>query len=174
MTNTSTPTATAITILRTTARGAHLITDGERVVWVMGRSVRADGSLTPSGLAALTASDKTYTQWQAEEAERELWRTDREAAREKAFQEGKVATTIELPSPRVLDYNEKAWKVRTLRTEYRYGRCCSVYEYLPKSVVTIVRDGVRAKLTMPKWFLAKNAWLNDMTCEKLREESVAL
>lgn len=166
-TTTTAPVATsAITILRTSQRGAHLITDGTRVVWVQGRSVRPDGSLTPTGVAALTQSTKSYADWQKEEAERELWRTDREAAREKAFQEGKQPVTITLASARVYDHSEKAWKIRTLRTQVLYGKVCSVYEYLPKSIVSVVGDGTHSRLTMPKWFLAKNDWLNGLICDE--------
>ena len=158
----TTTTAPTIAILRTSQRGAHLITDGTRVVWVMGRTHRADGSWTPSALTALAESEKSYAEWQKEEADREQWRTDREAAREKAFQEGKLPTSLTLPLLRVTDYNERAWKVCTLRTKVLYGKVVSVYEYLPKSMVSVEFTGDKAVLTMPKWFLAKNSWLENL------------
>ena len=160
---TTATTTPIITILRTSQRGAHLITDGSRVVWVMGRSVRPDGSLTPSGLDALANADKTYAQWQEEEAARELWRTDREAAKEKAFQEGKEPTSVSLPVARVTNGSDKAWKVRTNDWKWLYGKQVSVYNYLPKSVVSVEFTDGLAVLTMPKWFLNKNRWLNELT-----------
>ena len=164
-TTTTAPVATStITILRTSQRGAHLITDGTTVAWVMGRNLRADGSWTPSTYTAL-AEGKPYADWQKEEADRELWRTDREAAREKAFQDGKLPTTIDLPLVCVTDYSAKAWKVRTLRTQVLYGKVCSVYEYLPKSIVSVAFEDGKARLTMPKWFLSKNGWLNDLVLD---------
>lgn len=160
-TTTATATPATITILRTSQRGGLLITDGTRVAWVMGRNHRADGSWTPSTATAL-ADGKPYAEWQAEEAKRELWRTDREAAREQAFQEGKEPITITLAPANVIDYSAKAWKVRTPRTQWMYGKVVSVYEYLPKSVVSVSFDAGKAWMTMPKWFLKKNGWLNDM------------
>ena len=159
---TTTTTTPAITILLTSQRGAHLITDGSRVVWVMGRSVRPDGSLTPTGLDALANADKTLAQWQEEEAARELWRTDREAAKERAFQEGKEPTSLSLPVARVSNGSDKAWKIRTNSTTRLYGKQVSVYNYLPKSVVSVEFSDGLALLTMPKWFLGKNHWLNEL------------
>ena len=162
MTNTTTSTAnTEIRIIKTTERGAHLITDGVRVAWIQGRAMRADGSLTPSGLTALQEG-KPYAEWEQEEERRRLWKEDREKARELAFQEGKLPTSIVLDASRVLDYSEKAWKVRTNNYQRLYGRVVSVYEYLPKSVVSVQYNGSDAVLTMPKWFLEKNGWLGSL------------
>ena len=155
----TTTTASTITILRTSARGAHLITDGNVVTWVQGRSVRADGSLTPSGVSALANSEKTLAQWEEEEKMRELWRTDREKAKELAFQAGKEPVTVTISRDRFADYSDKAWKVRTDRTQYLYGKVVSVYEYLPKSIVSAVLAYDKVEMTMPKWFLGKHEWL---------------
>lgn len=155
----TTTTASAITILRTSARGAHLITDGNLVAWVQGRSVREDGSLTPSGVSALANSEKTLAQWEEEEKMRELWRTDREKAKELAFQAGKEPVTVTISRDRFTDYSDKAWKVRTDRTQRLYGKLVSVYEYLPKSIVSAVLAYDKVEMTMPKWFLGKHEWL---------------
>lgn len=158
--NTTAPTA-SIAILKTSQRGALLITDGSRVAWVMGRTQRADGSFTPSALTAL-ANGKTVEEWRAED---EAWRAAREqerADRERAFQEGKELTSVSLPATSVREGSEKSWKVRTNRTQWLYGKYVAVWEYLPKSVVKVSVDNGVATLTMPKWFLAKNGWLNEM------------
>jgi hypothetical protein len=162
MTAINTTSATAsIAILKTSQRGALLITDGSRVAWVMGRTQRADGSFTPSALTAL-ATGKTVEEWRAED---EAWRAAREqerADRERAFQEGKELTSVSLPALSVREGSEKSWKVRTNRTQWLYGKYVAVWEYLPKSVVKVSVDNGVATLTMPKWFLAKNQWLTNL------------
>ena len=155
MTAINTTSATAsIAILKTSQRGALLITDGSRVAWVMGRTQRADGSFTPSALTAL-ANGKTVEEWHAA---REQERADRE----RAFQEGKEQTSVSLPAVSVREGSEKSWKVRTNRTQWLYGKYVAVWEYLPKSVVKVSVDNGVATLTMPKWFLSKNQWLYNM------------
>ena len=85
-------TPTTITVIKTTERGAHLITDGVRVAWIMGRSMRADGTFTPTAYSAL-AEGKPYAEWQAEEERRRLWAEDREKAKELAREEGRKPVT---------------------------------------------------------------------------------
>lgn len=161
-TNTTTaPVASTITIIKTSQRGAHLITDGIRVAWVQGRSVRADGSLTPSGITALQEG-KTYAEWEQEEERRRLWAEDREKARELAFQEGKTPTSVSLPAVFVREGSEKSWKIRTKYTQVLYGKVVAKWEYVPKSVVSVSIDNGVATLTMPKWFLNKNGWLSEV------------
>lgn len=170
MTNATNPTANTITILKTTERGAHLITDGVRVAWIMGRYLRADGSLTPSGLTALEEGELYTAEWRAEfdakEARRRLWVEDRqkaiELARKEREEEQKRLVSVSIPVDRIRDYSEKAWKVRTLATKRTYGKIVSVYEYLPKSVVSVEFSGATAVITMPKWYLDKNYWLNNI------------
>lgn len=146
--------AQAITIVRTSERGALLITDGIRIAWVMGRTRRDDGTFTPSALAAL-AEGKTVAEHEADEAARR-------AAKEKAFQEGKLPTNVTIGTGRVTDYSPRAWKVRTDDRQCLYGRWCWKYEYLPKSMVSVEFKDHATILTMPKWFLAKNGWLEMM------------
>ena len=159
--NTTTNTTATITILKTTERGAHLITDGVRVAWIMGRSRRSDGTFTPSAYSAL-AEGKPYAEWEQEEERRRLWKEDREKARELAFQEGKQPTSVTIDASRVRDYSEKAWKVRTNATKWMYGKLVSVYEYLPKSLVSVQYTGATAVITLPKWYLEKNGWLSNL------------
>ena len=157
---TTTATASTITVIRTTERGAHLITDGVRVAWIQGRSMRADGTLTPSGVTAL-ANGKPYEEWKVEDERRRLWQEDREKARELAFQEGKLPTDISIPADAIREGSEKSWKVRHGK-QWLYGKYVNSYEYLPKSVVSVRYEGDKAVLTMPKWFLGKNEWLKNV------------
>lgn len=165
--------AQAITIVRTSERGALLITDGIRIAWVMGRTRRDDGTFTPSALAAL-AEGKTVAEHEADEAARRAAKEKafqdgnlpnkaaRRAASDKAFQERKLPTNVTIGVGRVTDYSPKAWKIRTDHCQCRYGRWCWKYEYLPKSVVSVEFKDHATILTMPKWFLAKNGWLEMM------------
>ena len=159
MTTETTTTAT-ITVLRTTQRGALLITDNVRVAWVQGRTRRADGSFTPSALTAL-AEGKPVAEWEQEQAAREQEFADRKAAREREFQEGKELTSVSVPALSVREGSEKSWKVRTPFKQWLYGKQVAKWEYFPKSVVSVSVDNGVATLTMPKWFLAKNNWLSN-------------
>ena len=154
----TTATAPAITVLRTSQRGALLITDNVRVAWVQGRTRRADGTFTPSALTAL-AEGKPYAEWEQEQAVREQEYAERKAAREQQYQEGKALASVTIPAFRVREGSEKSWKVRTNLTEHRYGKQVFVWEYFPKSVVKVSIDNGVATLTMPKWLLDKNTWL---------------
>jgi len=58
---------TNIKVLFQTKKGALLITDGEKVAWVMGRSQRDDGSFTDSATKALKESSQTFSQYQEEQ-----------------------------------------------------------------------------------------------------------
>lgn len=160
-TNTTTaPVASTITIIKTSQRGALLITDGIRVAWVMGRSHRADGSFTASALDAL-ANGKTYAEWEAEDIAWRAARASEQEERERAFQEGKLPTEISVPADAVREGSEKSWKIRNGK-QWLYGKWVNNYEYLPKSVVSVRYEGDNAILTMPKWFLGKNGWLNQV------------
>ena len=155
----TTTTSATITILRTSQRGALLITDNTRVAWVQGRTHRADGTFTPSALTAL-AEGKLYAEWEQEQAAREQEYAERKAAREQEFQDGKTLVTATMPAVYVREGSEKSWKVRTPYKKWMYGKQVSAWEYFPKSVVKVSVDNGVATLTMPKWFLTKNSWLN--------------
>lgn len=51
-----------IQILKTTAKGAMLITDGNKIVWIMPKMKRMDGTFTKGAYDALEKSDKTLQQ----------------------------------------------------------------------------------------------------------------
>lgn len=150
-----------ITIIRTSQRGALLITDGSRVAWVMGRTRRADGSFTPSAVRAL-AEGTPYETWEAENNAREARRAESRVAREEEYQKGKETITVDIGAYRLDNGTSKAWRVRTDEMQRLYGKTVHVYQYLPKSVVAVNVEGNTAYLTMPRWFLAKSGWLKEL------------
>ncbi len=153
-----------IIILRQTERNALLITDGERVAWVQGRTRRADGSFTPSALKAL-ANGTPRAEWDAQrEAYIEAKKAEREA-RKKEREDSKLPVSVTMrPDFKLEGGSEKSYKVRTERKQRLYGRLVHIYEYLAKSLVSVSYDGDgRTILTMPRWYLDKNGWLKEMT-----------
>ncbi|HJY63375.1 MAG TPA: hypothetical protein VJ455_04400 [Ignavibacteria bacterium] len=67
-----------ITIEKTSAKGAMLITDGERSCWIMPKQKRADGTFTPGAYSALEKAEtkKDFTDRKAaERKEAEMKRT---------------------------------------------------------------------------------------------------
>jgi hypothetical protein len=57
-------------ILATSKKGAKLITDGEKVTWIMPKQMRSDGTFTEGALKALDESTKTYQDYVEEQKER--------------------------------------------------------------------------------------------------------
>ncbi|MCR5658940.1 MAG: hypothetical protein K6G25_06400 [Bacteroidales bacterium] len=159
-----------IQVLKESQRGAYLVTDGEHVAWIMRRSRRSDGTITKTAQEAL-ANGMTYEQWQNQEKE---WKEAKERAkqeREEAYQKGKELVTITLPSDRISSGSEKSWKVRTDYTQRMYGRTVSVYEYFPKSVVSVLKMGEYTYVTMPLWLKQKhNGWLQSIMVDKVEEK----
>lgn len=149
--------AASITILRTSRAGAHLITDGARVAWIMPRQRRDDGTFTAGAYEAL-ARGKTVAEHEAAEVEYRKAQVERE----RVFQEGKLPMTFALPAERVSDYSEKAWKVRSDSGKLFRGRWYWEYKYLPKSLVDVSFVMSAAVLKMPRWFFEKNEWLKGL------------
>ncbi|MBR0292525.1 MAG: hypothetical protein IJQ79_10405 [Bacteroidales bacterium] len=152
-----------IIILRQTERNALLITDGERVAWVQGRTRRADGSFTPSALKAL-ANGTPRAEWDAQrEAFLETKKAEKEA-REKAREESKLPISITMAEGFKLENgSDKSYKVRTTMMRRLYGKLVHCYAYLPKSLVSVsYDDDGRTVLTMPRWYLDKSGWLKEM------------
>ena len=135
-----------IRVIYTSQRGAHLITNGVKVVWIMARCLREDGTITPSGLQALEASDKTYDDWQRQQAERE---EDRKRTKE--------AVSLTFDAANIRDNGEKSWAYKTNDMYYnRYRRLCHSWEYIPKSQITIVEStATYITMSMPRWLADK-------------------
>lgn len=56
-----------IKVLKTSSKGAKLITDGNKVAWIMPRMTREDGSFTDGALKALKESTDTLNRYQGNE-----------------------------------------------------------------------------------------------------------
>ena len=156
--NSNTATAT-VTILATSHRGAHLVTNGTKAAWVMGRQVREDGTLTAGARESIELSDMTHdaaVQLAAaisgnREAQEQIRKERYEAARTEANAE----VTINVTADRFRGEHGNAWQIRTDNTyRNRYGKTCFAYEYLPKSRVTVVPqpDG-SYNITLANWLL---------------------
>ncbi len=70
--NSSKQTQTNIKVLFQTKKGALLITDGDKVTWVMGKSQRKDGTFTDSAKKALRESSQTFSQYQKDQELRKI------------------------------------------------------------------------------------------------------
>lgn len=141
---------TTFTILRTSARGAHLITDGTKQCWIQGRWLRPDGTLTRMGQLA----------WEnARTAE------DIEAARQAAREASKQLMYVNVKAEVLVGETEKALKCWSGSYQRLYGRVVKSYCYLPKSQVKVEKtsqEGVIC-LTMPAWVRDQNGWLGSFT-----------
>lgn len=161
-------------ILKTSARGAKLVTDGKMVCWLMGRFVREDGSLTPCGLVDFSNATKTLDEYRTEESVRAVKNAmfeakramDREAfikAQAELREMEKRPYDVIFDKSAIVGETDKAYKIWAGRTQVLYGKVCKAYEYLPKSMVSIEYDGDRAKATMPVWLFKQKSWLNDIS-----------
>lgn len=152
-----------IIILRQTERNALLITDGERVAWVMGRTRRADGSFTPSALKAL-AEGKLRSEYDAELEAREKAFEARKMERKQAREQSKLPASITIPAAVKLENgSDKSYKIRTNAMQRLYGKLVHIYQYLPKSLVSVSYDEAgNTILTMPRWYLDKCGWLKEL------------
>ncbi len=126
-----------ITILKESRKGAMLITDGEKVAWIMPKQRREDGSYTQGVVKAL-AEGQTVADYKAEQA---------------------AYLNPNAPIGEVVRETERAIAVKAYTSWY-----CHVREdqqerselvWIPKSMIV---DG-----TAPKWFLKKK--LDELTCQ---------
>lgn len=139
-----------IEILYTSRKGAHLITNGNKVAWIMARSIREDGTLTPTGVRALQESTKSLEDWKKEDAQRKF-----EKEHYEEFMHQFVNVSFEKGG--IKEYSAKCWKFRTERLVRNYGKWCYEWDYLPKSqAVKVSEDATNIVLTMPRWLAKKN------------------
>lgn len=146
--------AITVEVLRTSERGAKLVTDGTKAAWVMGRMVRPDNTLTYGGVKELEAAKMTDAEARDYDAYITKQREEREAARAAARAEAaKKRLTVELPQSRWFGEAGKAYKVWTgYYTWNMYHKSVREFVYLPKSQVEVISaiDGV-VRLNMPEW-----------------------
>lgn len=151
---------TTITIIRTSDRGAHLVTDGNKVAWVQGRWCRVNGTLTPRGIEAL-ADGQTVEEFEAQKRAREEARQQAFEARQQAFEEGKKLITVLVPANTIVSYSERAWKIFNGSSyRNRYGKVCRDAFFAPKSQITVeILENGKVEVTMPKWYFS-GEWTN--------------
>lgn len=153
-----------VEVLKTSQRGAKLVTDGEKVAWIQGRWIRPDGTLTSLGEKNLMDSDVTLEDWKAKQAEKDRWynMTDEEREEERRKEkeawiaakkaEGDVEHTWEMPERELIDASPKAWKIQTNERQRLYGKFVPVYIYLPKSQTKIKSlGGGKIEVSLPDW-----------------------
>lgn len=152
---------TTFTILRTSARGAHLITDGTKQCWIQGRWLRPDGTLTRMGQLAWENARTT----EDIEAECKAREEAREAARQAAREASKQLMYVNVKAEVLVGETEKALKCWSGSYQRLYGRVVKSYCYLPKSQVKVEKtsqEGIIC-LTMPAWVRDQNGWLGSFT-----------
>lgn len=152
-----------ITIIRTSDRGAHLITDGTRVAWIQGRWYREDGTLTPRGAQALADGQTMEEIEAAKKAAEERKIAERE--------EGRKLITVRIPAGMVENYSEKAWKIYSGSKYYnKYKRLCRASFFAPKSQIEVnVEEEGTILVTMPKWYF-RGEW----TIQGMRTDSIEM
>lgn len=155
--NSNTP--ATVSILATSRRGAHLISDGSKAVWVMNRQVRDDNTLTAGAREALATSEMTHDEAvklaAAINGNREAAEELREQRREAARVENDREVTINIARENWRGEHGNAWQVRTNNTfRNRFGKICTACEFLPKSrVIVIPQPDGSVNVTLANWLL---------------------
>lgn len=150
-----------ITVLRVSAHGAALVSDGINVAWIQGRWIRKDGTLTDGGMRALLESNKTVEEQEAESVawkeKKERERTEREEAWKKQKEEGSKILTFVIEHGILKSAGPSSYKYVIGRKRDMYGRPCNYYNYIPKSMVTVERKNNKVYVTLPKWLADKHS-----------------
>ncbi len=150
-----------ITILRRTSNGALLITDGLMVAYIICNYIREDGTLTSCGQKALLDSNKTLEQYEEEgrqwreKVERE--KKEREEAWQRQKEEGAKLITYVLEQGVLMSAGANAYKYVCGKGLDMYRRICNRYDYIPKSLATVMRKNCKVYVTLPKWLAEKHS-----------------
>lgn len=162
MATTSTPNINII-VIKQSAKGAWLISDGTHQCWVRPSCRRADGTWTPSAYTALQASTTPCLSAEEQalldsdqEARKQAWVEAKAKERELERERRSTMMYILLNSGvEVLDGTEKAYKIATgrkVQNPYKYkSSLINEYLYLPKSQVTITATERGNVLAIPTW-----------------------
>ena len=150
-----------ITVLKQSAKGAWLITDGTHQCWVRPSCRRADGTWTPSTYTAIASATELCTTTPEEqalndEARKQAWIEAKKRERELERERRSAMVYILLHSHiEVLEGSDKAFKIATgrkVQNPYKYKReLINEYLYLPKSQVTITATEKGNVLAIPTW-----------------------
>lgn len=145
-----------ITIIRQSAHGAFLISDGMNVAWIQRRWLREDGTLTHNGMSALLNSDETV---EDQMNKQKAWE-EKKAAEKKAWEEKKAEgakrVTYIIEKGILKSGGPYSYKYACGRGYDMYRRVCTHYVYLPKNQVEVERKNNKVYVTLPKWLAEKH------------------
>ena len=160
MATTSTPDINII-VIKQSAKGAWLISDGTHQCWVRPSCRRADGTWTPSTYTAIASATELCTitpeeQALSDEARKQAWIESKKRERELERERRSSMMYILLHSHiEVLEGTDKAHKIATgrkIQNPYKYKSCLiNEYLYLPKSQVSITATEKGNLLAIPTW-----------------------
>ena len=130
---------TKVRVVKVSKKGALLVTDEIKVVWIQKRSLRENGTLTPRGEREFNKSEVKLKDWERDSL-------------------AKINVTIDRRD--FLPGTKRAWQIRTnqyIEINKQYHR---MWDYFPKSEVKILKitsDNIVVK--MPLW-LYKKSYVN--------------
>lgn len=150
-----------IIVIKQSAKGAWLISDGTHQCWVRPSCRRADGTWTPSTYTAIASATELCTTTPEEqalndEARKQAWIEAKAKERELERERRSSMMYILLHSHiEVLEGTDKAHKIATgrkIQNPYKYKTCLiNEYLYLPKSQVSITATEKGNVLAIPTW-----------------------
>ena len=149
--------ANGITILRTSSRGAHLITDGINTTWIQSGWIREDGSLTPGGMQSLLNSESTLEQYNQDQINRQRAREERQKTWEIKKEEGKQLVTMTIAKGILKSDGPTTYKYAAGKGFDMYRHLCTRWNYIPKSMVSVERKNNQVYVTLPKWLAEKHS-----------------
>ena len=170
MRKTSTPDIEII-VIKQSAKGAWLISDGTHQCWVRPSCRRADGTWTPSAYTAIQASTTPCLSAEEQalldgdqEARKQAWIEAKAKERELERERRSAMMYILLNSGvEVLDGTEKAYKIATgrkIQNPYKFKRdLINEYIYLPKSQVSFKDTPTGKVLAIPTWLYEEKSSL---------------
>ncbi len=149
-----TPKKGEITILKTSPKGAMLITDGEKTTWIMPRQKRKDGSFTPGALTAL----KNGQDYKTKEEYVKSKITEKYIKIYSDFKETKTG---------------KAIYTNVTISEYVSDQALMRRMFIPKSLVV---KQTNSYVIVPKWFFDKKEQelFDDVATSAVKVETLSL
>ena len=152
-----------VEIIATSARGAKLVSNGEKACWVQGRWVREDNTLTPRGEEAMETATMTHADALDYQAYKQRRAEEREAEKEKfrQSQREKVEVRIRKAFYDGLTESGKAYKI--WNGDYynnRYNKPCKHHVFLACSQVDMEENEDSITLHLPKWMKDMYAFWN--------------
>ena len=149
-----------VEIIRTTAAGAKLISNGVVAAWVQGRFVRPDNTLTRRGEEIMAAATMTDEQARNYDAHIAQLREERAAAWERERAAAREAVEVAIKKDSLVGGTERALKIwMGGYTLNQYRKRVKLYIYLPTSQVEVLSEtSTSVILLMPTWLRNKYDW----------------